>query len=125
MTRSGCTVVIDREYPGVLTTLYAAFGHPRYTVYVPVPFVLDGIPVELTDDSFSNGVYARSDKKTELLPQDKLAEFERELNKRQEEAVEQARAVLKKGGSKAEAAKILNEAFRQNWEAVKKLSAGK
>ena len=124
-TRSGCTIAIDREYPGVLSTLYAAFGHPRYTVYLPVPFVLDKIPVELTDDSFSTAVYARSDNKRELLPQDKLAEFERELNKRQEEAVEQARAVLKKGGSKADAAKILNAAFQKNWEAVKKLSAGK
>ena len=124
MTRSGCTVSIDREYP-VLSTLYAAFGHPRYTVYLPIPLLLDKIPVELTDDSFSTAILDRSEAKRELLPQDKLAEFERGLNRRQAEAVEKARAVLKKGGSKEEAAKILNAAFRENWEAVKKLSAGK
>ena len=125
MTRSGCTIAIDREYPGVLTTLYAAFGHPRYTVYLPIPFLPDTIPAELTDDSFSKAILDRSEAKRELLPQDKLIEFERGLNQRQAEAVEKARAVLKKGGKPDEARKILMEAFRLNWEAVKKLSAGK
>ena len=124
-TVSGATIAIDREFPGVLTTLYAAFGHPRFTVYLPIPFTIDQVPPELQDNSFSEAIFARYDAKRELLPQDKIVEFERELNKRQEEAIEKARAILKKGGTKEEAAKILNEVFRQNWEAVKKLSAGK
>ena len=54
---------------------------------------------ELTSGKFSDAVFARFNAGRELLPQDKLAEFERVLNQRHDEALEKARAVLKKGGS--------------------------
>ena len=125
ITNSAATIVIDREFPGALSSIYAAFGPPRHTVYLPIPFLLDKIPSELANAAFSDAVFARFDAKRELLPQDKLAEFESTLNKRHADAVEKARAILKKGGSKTEAAKILCEAFRLNWEAARKLSEGK
>ena len=127
ITISGATMVIDCEYPADLSTMFAAFGPPRHTVYLPVPILCRQFPEELTSGKFSNAVFARFDAKRELLPQDKLLEFERVLNRRHETALEKARAVLKKGGPKARenAGKILTEAFRLNWEAVKKLSEGK
>lgn len=124
-TNSGTTLRIDCEYPEILSTMVVTFGPPRYTPYLPVPYILDDFPKELTDGSFCDAVFVRWEAKRELLPQDKLLEFERELYKRHDEATEKARAVLKKGGSVEEVKKILGEAFRQNWEAVKKLSAGK
>ena len=124
-TNSATTLRIDREYPEQLSAMFVTFGPPRYTPYLPVPFLVDDFPAELLSGSFCDAVFARWKAKRELLPQDKLIEFERGLYKRHDEAVEKARAVLKKGGSNAEVKKILTEAFRQNWEAVKKLSAGK
>lgn len=124
-TNSGTTIVIDCEYPAELSTLVAAFGPPRHTVYLPVPFLCTQFPEELTSGKFSDAVFARFNAGRELLPQDKLAEFEQTLNKRHDEAMEKARAVLKKAGSKAEAGKILTEAFLLNWEDVRKLSEGK
>ena len=119
------TLVIDCEYPAELSTMFAAFGPPRHTVYLPVPFLCSEFPAELTSGKFCDAVFARFKANRELLPQDKLAEFERTLNRRHDAAVEKARAILKKGGSKAEAGKILSEAFLQNWEDVRKLSEGK
>ena len=124
-TNSGTTLMIDCEYPEALSTMFAAFGPPRHTVYLPVPFLTDQFPEELTSGKFSDAIFARWKAQRELLPQDKLIEFERTLNQRHDAAVEKARAVLQKGGTKAEAGKILSEAFRQNWEAVKKLCEGK
>ncbi len=124
-TDSGTTIVIDCEYPAELSTMFAAFGPPRHTVYLPVPFLCTEFPAELTSGKFCDAVFARFRANRELLPQDKLAEFERTLNRRHDAAVEKARAILKKGGSKAEAGKILTEAFLQNWEDVRKLSEGK
>lgn len=124
-TNSGTTLVIDCEYPAELSTMFAAFGPPRHTVYLPVPFLCSEFPAELTSGKFCDAVFARFRANRELLPQDKLIEFERTLNRRHDAAVEKARAILKKGGSKAEAGKILTEAFLQNWEDVRKISEGK
>ena len=124
-TNSGTTLRVDCEYPEALSTMFAAFGPPRHTVYLPVPFLADDFPEELTSGKFSDAIFARWNADRELLPQDKLIEFERELNTRHDEAVEKARDLLKKGGSLADVKEILVEAFRKNWEAVKNLSEGK
>ena len=122
-TNSGSTLMIDCEFPEVLSTLVAACGPPRHTAYLPIPFLLDEFPQELAEGTFCDAVFARAQEKRELLPPEKLLEFERTLRKRHEEAVEQGRKILKAGGSAAEVKKLLAEAFRQNWEALKKLSA--
>lgn len=124
-TNSGTTLRLDCEYPALLSTMFAAFGPPRYTPYLPVPFLLDDLPEELTDGSFCDAVFARREAKRELLPQDELIKFERSLNTRHDEAVEKARALLKQGGSRDDVKKLLGKAFRLNWEAVRTLSEGK
>ena len=122
-TNSGSTLMIDCEFPEALSTLVAACGPPRHTAYLPIPFLLDEFPQELAEGTFCDAVFSRAEEKRELLPPEKLTEFERILRKRHEEAVEKGRKVLKAGGSIAEVKKLLAEAFRQNWEALKKLSA--
>lgn len=126
-TNSAATIEIDCEYPEFLSTIYASFGPPRYTSYLPVPGLLerDKIPEELMTLAFSSAVFARRDAGKELLPQDELARFERKMNKRHSAAVEAARKKLKAGGTKADAAKLLTAAFLRNWEDLRKLSAGK
>ena len=123
MTNSGSTLMIDCEFPEALSALVAACGPPRHTAYLPIPFLLDEFPQELAEGTFCDAVFARAKAKRELLPQEKLAEFERTLRKRHEEAVEKGRKILKAGGSAAEVKKLLAEAFRQNWEDLRKLSA--
>ena len=126
-TVCAATVEIDCEYPEFLSSIYCAFGPPRYTAYLPVPLLLDTtkIPDELAKVTFCEAVFARREKAVELLPQDELVKFERKMNKRHSDAVEAARKKLKAGGTKADAAKLLTAAFLRNWEALRKLSAGK
>ena len=123
LTNSGSTLMIDCEFPEVLSTLVAACGPPRHTAYLPIPFLLDEFPQELAEGTFCDAVFARAKEKRELLPQEKLVEFERALRKRHEEAVEKGRKILKAGGAVSEVKKLLAEAFRRNWEDLKKLSA--
>ena len=123
LTNSGSTLMIDCEFPEVLSALVAACGPPRHTAYLPIPFLLDEFPQELAEGTFCDAVFARAKEKRELLPQEKLVQFERTLRKRHEEAVEKGRKILKSGGSAAEVKKLLAEAFRQNWEDLRKLSA--
>ena len=124
LTNSGSSLRIDCEFPEALSTLFAACGPPRHTAYLPIPFLLDEFPPELAEGTFCDAVFARAAEKRELLPPEKLAEFERTLRRRHEEAVEKGRKILKAGGAVAEVKKLLAEAFRQNWEDLKKLSAG-
>ena len=123
-TNSAATIELDAEYPELLSCIYGVFGPPRYSAYLPVPLLLDRskIPAELAKVTFCAAVFARWEKQFDLLPQDKLAAFEAGLNKRHAEAVEAARKKLKAGGTRADAAKILTDAFLQNWEALWKLS---
>ena len=124
-TNSAATISVDCEYPEMLSSIYAAFGPPRYTVYLPIPFVVDKLPEELFKTEFSDAIFARRDARRDLLPMEKLVEFERRMIQRHEEAVEKARAALKKGGSREDVQKILSEAFHLNWDAVKTLCKGK
>ncbi len=123
-TNSAATITIDLEYPELLSTVYGAFGPPRYTAYLPVPILLDRtkVPEELAKVIFSKAVVARWTAKKELLPQDKLVEFELDLNKHHAAAVEEARKKLKNGGKREDVQKILTAAFLRNWEKLRKLS---
>ena len=43
-TNSAASIEIDKEYPDVLYTMYATIGHPRHTVYLPIPVVAKKSP---------------------------------------------------------------------------------
>lgn len=126
-TIAAATIEIDCEYPGLLSTLYGSFGPPRHTAYLPVPLMVDEkqVPAELATPAFSDAVYARQKNQKELLPPDKLAELELDMNKHHAAAVEEARKKLKSGGTRADVQKILTAAFLRNWEKLRKVSEGK
>jgi hypothetical protein len=47
-TFAAFTLELDPEYPDYLSTVYVAFGPPRHTLYLPVPFIAaDRLPTEL------------------------------------------------------------------------------
>lgn len=125
MTNSAGTIAIDCEYPELLSTLYGAFGPPRYTAYLPIPSVLTEYPELLRSTAFADAAFARYDAKRDLLPMKELVEFEAGLNRRHRAAAEEAREKLKNGGTREVVQKILNDAFRQNWEELRKLAEGK
>ena len=88
---------IDPEYPGVLSCVYASFGPPRQTVYLPIPVgAMDSLPPEV-----AKAVWAKSS--TEMnrkapvnspVPSD-LAEFEKYLLQEFGDVRHQARKLLK------------------------------
>ena len=116
-TNSAATIVVDCGFPESLSAMFVAFGPPRYTLYLPVPFLLDEIPEALTSGRFSDAVFARRETGAEL-PEKKRTALEERMNRRHREAVEKARALLRKGGSGEDAAALLSAAFRKNWEAA-------
>lgn len=124
-TNSAATIAIDCEYPETLSAIYAAFGPPRFTAYLPVPAILEKFPEELADATFGDAVFARRDAARGLLPMDQLIKFEDELNKRHAAAEAKAREILRNGGSCDSIKQILQEAFQSNWEALRELSAGR
>jgi len=47
-TAAAFTFELDPEYPDYLSAVYVAFGPPRHTVYLPIPFVaMDKLPADL------------------------------------------------------------------------------
>ena len=116
-TNSAATIAADCEFPESLSAMYVAFGPPRYTLYLPVPFLLKTIPEALTSGRFSDAVFARRETGEEL-PEKKRDALEKKMNRHHREAVEKARKLLRKGGVQEDAAALLSAAFRKNWEAA-------
>ena len=122
-TISATTFVIDKEYPELLSTAYMVFASPASSCYLPVPMTLQEIPEEILDGSYSMRSFKLMDKKQPLLPADKLAELEKRLYARHAAAVEKVRKLLRTGTKhsvKADAAKILNDAFAENFKDIQK-----
>ena len=120
-TNSNSTFVIDRDYPGVLTTAYLCVGAPRHTVLLPVPICIKEIPAEMGSGKLSNASYKRlkamgprTDVPAEWLAFEKaaLADYAKELAKAKE---------LLKSNRKAEAVALVNTAFNNIWDKAKKL----
>ena len=114
-TNSAATIAVDCEFPGSLSTMYIAFGPPRYTLYLPVPFLLKTIPEALTGGRFSDAVFERKAAGAEL-PEKQRDALEKKMNSRHHAAVEKARKLLRKGGDQEKVAALLSEAFRENWK---------
>jgi len=97
--------------------MYIAFGPPRFTLYLPVPFLLKTIPEALTSGRFSDAVFARKASGAEL-PEKQRDALEKKMNRRHHAAVEKARKLLRSGGGGEKVAALLSDAFRKNWEAA-------
>ena len=118
---------IDPEYPGVLSCVYASFGPPRQTVYLPIPVgAMDALPKEA-----ANAVWAKSS--TEMnreapadspVPSD-LAEFEKYLLQELNDVRHQARKLLKENKPEEAKALLCDLLRRQSAETLKFMNGRK
>lgn len=120
-TNSASTLELDRQYPDVLSTGYFTVGHPRHTVYVPVPVVADKFLPGMTDNTWGAASFKRFDKigLNEPLPE-KWLEFEKTSMAKYLEAKEQARKLLD-AGKRADAVKLLNDTAMEIWNEAEKV----
>ena len=115
-TNSSSTLVIDKEFPHVLSTAYFTIGHPRHGICVPVPICVETLDKRMTDLSWSKFVWAEFDKKglEAPIPEAWLA-FEKKSFAEYEETLQEARKMLKEG-KKAGAITLLNAKAAAIWK---------
>ena len=115
-TNSAASIEIDKEYPQVLSTMYAAIGHPRHTVYVPIPIVTEYIPPIMKNRKWSMTAYKRLDELDLNSPiPEEWTKFEKESMASYTKAKADARKLLAAGKS-AEAAALLNFTAKKIWK---------
>ena len=105
---------IDREFPGVLSCAYVAFGPARHTVYLPVALgAAEALPAELTPTPWKTGALARlkAAKPTDAVDQ-RIVEFEKQLHAEFAKTREEARKLLREKNA-ADAKKLLQEALQR------------
>ena len=120
-TNSAATFVIDQEFPQELSYAVMAFSCPKYTLYLPIPLLVEKIPQDLMDGTLPNAAAARWKAKQPLMDENKMIALEAEFNARHRKAMAAARKVLRKNKDRAAAAKLLNKAFEENFAAMRRV----
>ena len=120
-TNSTSTLVVDREYPDVLSTGYMNIGYPRHTVCVPVPVCIGQLDERMTDLSWSGAAVARFDKFGYDAPMpEKWVEFEEKSRTEYASRLAEARKLLK-AGKKDAAVALVNASAAKIWNEAAKL----
>ena len=120
-TCSTSSLEIDRQYPDVLSTGYFTLGHPRNTIYIPVPVCAEKILPSMGDYSWSNVAIKRLKELGYGAPiPEEWANFESSSMAEYAKAKEEARKMLD-AGKRAEAIKLLNETAYKIWCGAEKL----
>jgi len=106
----GVLFEIDREFPGVLSCAYVAFGPQRHTVYLPVPVgAAEKLPAELTPDQWKKEALARGKAAAPETPvNSEIIAFENRMLAEFAKKREEARRLMR-GNQTAEAKKLLQE----------------
>ena len=107
-TNSTASLEIDRQYPDVLSCGYFTLGHPRHTIYLPVPICVEKVLPQMADFSASRAAWGRFDKLgfDAPIPENWL-EFEKNAVKKYADTKAEARKLLD-NGKRAEAVRLLN-----------------
>ena len=115
-TNSAGSIEVDKEYPHILSTMYAAIGHPRHTVYVPIPITADNIPSVMKNPKWSAKAFKRLDELNLEAPiPEEWTKFEKISMARYTAAKAEARKLLK-AGKQAQAVKLLNSTAWGIWK---------
>ena len=119
-TLSALTMVIDKEFPDVLSYGYALIGYPRHTICVPLPICIDKLPIEMVDGSWSAGSYKNLAKlgRFNKIPVEWI-EFEKESRVKFEKTLAAARELVR-NNKKHEAIKLLNQTALEIWQGAEK-----
>ena len=120
-TNSSSTIEVDIQHPDVLSTIYAAIGHPRNTVYVPIPVCAEKVLPSMGSYAWSLASFKRGDKSgfEAAVPAEWL-KFEADSQAVYNAAKAKARKLLN-SGKRAEAIKLLNDAAYTIWEKAETL----
>ena len=120
-TNSTASFEIDRRYPDVLSTMYTTIGHPRHTVYVPVPVCVEKLHPAMTDLRWSAAAWKRFDElKLEAPIPAEWTKFEADSMVKYNKAKDEARKLLD-AGKRAEAVKLMNSTAEKIWNDAEKL----
>ena len=114
-TNSASSLEIDLHYPDVLSTGYFTIGHPRHTVYIPVPICTEKILPAMGDFSWGKASFKRLNQLglTAPIPAAWL-DFEKNSMAKYAAAKDAARKLLEQG-KRAEAVKLLNDTAFSIW----------
>ena len=114
-TNSASTLEVDRQYPDVLSTGYFTVGHPRHTVYIPVPVCAEKFLPGMSDNSWASAAFKRFKELglSAAIPAEWL-EFEKSSMAKYQAAKAQAKTLLD-AGKRSEAVKLLNDAAYAIW----------
>lgn len=114
-TNSTSTLVIHREFPDVLSTAYLHVGHPRHTLYLPIPVCVEKLDCRQEEPVWAEASWKRFDRLGLDAPiPAEWAAFEKESMETYAKASADALALLRKG-EKAQAVRIMNEASSGIW----------
>ena len=105
---------LDSEFPEILSTVYAAWGPQRHTVYFPIPLgAADALPEVLFSEEWVGGAVRRRDAAKNDAPVDpRLLEFEDRQLQEFTKAREAARILLQKDDPEG-ARKLLKETLNR------------
>ena len=112
---------IDPEFPGILSCVYASFGPPRQSVYLPIPVgAMDSLPPEVVKAAWakSSAEMNRQAPADSPVPED-LAEFEKYLLQELDDVRYQARKLLKEKKPEEAKALLRDMLRRQSAETLK------
>ena len=114
-TNSTSTLVIHRDFPDVLSTAYVHIGHPRHTLYLPIPICVEKLDCRQEDPVWAKASWKRFDRLglNAPIPAEWTA-FEKESMETYAKACADALVLLRKG-KKAQAIQTLNEASSGIW----------
>jgi hypothetical protein len=117
---------MDPEYPGVLSCVYASFGPPRQTVYLPIPLgAMDALPPEVVDAVWSKDSIELHRKTPPESPvPEELAVFEKYLLQEFDDTRHQAKLLLRE--NKVDEAKtVLRDLLRRQTAATLEFMRGR
>ena len=114
-TNSTSTLVIHREFPDVLSTAYLHVGHPRHTLYLPIPVCVEKLDCRQEETVWAEASWKRFDRLglNAPIPAEWTA-FEKESMEHYAKASADALALLRQG-KKAQAVRIVNDAASAIW----------
>ena len=105
----------DPEFPEYLSTAYVALGPQRHTVYLPCPMALGQFPETMRNGQWAKlsvAIRKKQGEENPLLP--RIVELEDRLLNEYDRTREEARTLLK-AGKTAEAKKLLNDRFAEQF----------
>lgn len=115
-TNSASTLVLHREFPDVLSTAYVLIGHPRHTLYLPIPICVEKLDPYMAEPVCSAAAFKRfADLGLEAPIPKEWTAFEKESLKKYGKASADALTLLRQG-KKAQAVRLLNKTAAEIWK---------